>query len=163
MATAHLCPDNFGGLHIFWSILQQLFLGLTFPHFLGAVEVEEEDFSASPSKQSCITVQTQYFFENDAKSFNNILDCVNCSRLFHAEKISNTNLVFIISDSKQMCRYCDAKPLMQAEKPDEGPNPCEMVQQPRYRKGPDVCFDNDAEVSSGLPHQIPIFPSIGNV
>ncbi|XP_054845021.1 voltage-dependent calcium channel subunit alpha-2/delta-1 isoform X1 [Eublepharis macularius] len=131
-----------------WSILQQLFLGLTFPRFLGAVEVEEEDFTAIPSKQSCITVQTQYFFENEDKSFSGILDCVNCSRLFHAEKISNTNLVFIISDSKQMCRYCDAKPLMQAEKPDEGPNPCEMVQQPRYRKGPDVCFDNDDEEDS---------------
>nr|XP_008109711.1 PREDICTED: voltage-dependent calcium channel subunit alpha-2/delta-1 isoform X2 [Anolis carolinensis] len=128
-----------------WSILQQLFLGLTFPRLLGAVEVEDEDLSASPSKQSCITVQTQYFFGNDDKSFNGILDCINCSRLFHAEKISNTNLVFIMSDSKDMCSHCDARPLMQAEKPDEGPNPCEMVKQPRYRKGPDVCFDNDAK------------------
>ncbi|XP_044279354.1 voltage-dependent calcium channel subunit alpha-2/delta-1 isoform X3 [Varanus komodoensis] len=126
-----------------WSILQQLFLGLTFPHFLGAVDMEDEDFSAAPSKQSCITVQTQYFFGNDDKSFNGILDCINCSRLFHAEKISNTNLVFIMSDSRAMCRHCDATPLKQAEKPDEGPNPCEMVQQPRYRKGPDVCFDDD--------------------
>ncbi|XP_078250414.1 voltage-dependent calcium channel subunit alpha-2/delta-1 isoform X6 [Pogona vitticeps] len=125
-----------------WSILQQLFLGLTFPRFLSAVEMEDEDLSAIPSKQSCITVQTQYFFANDEKSFNGILDCINCSRLFHAEKISNTNLVFIMSDSKDMCRHCDARPLMQAEKPDEGPNPCEMVQQPRYRKGPEVCFDD---------------------
>ncbi|KAH0616458.1 hypothetical protein JD844_027565 [Phrynosoma platyrhinos] len=131
-----------------WSILQQFFLGLTFPRFLGAVEVEDEDLSASPSKQSCITVQTQYFFGNDEKTFNNILDCINCSRLFHAEKISNTNLVFIMSDSKDMCSHCDARPLMQAEKPDEGPNPCEMVKQPRYRKGPDVCFDNDAKEDS---------------
>ncbi|XP_061438153.1 voltage-dependent calcium channel subunit alpha-2/delta-1 isoform X3 [Rhineura floridana] len=128
-----------------WSILQQLLLGLTFPHFLGAVEMEDEDFSAIPSKQSCITVQTQYFFGNDEKSFYGILDCINCSRLFHAEKISNTNLVFIMSDTKHMCRHCDTRPLMQAEKPDEGPNPCEMVQQPRYRKGPDVCFDDDVD------------------
>nr|XP_034983188.1 voltage-dependent calcium channel subunit alpha-2/delta-1 isoform X4 [Zootoca vivipara] len=128
-----------------WSILQQLFLGLTFPRFLSAVEMEEEDFSAIPSKQSCITVQTQYFFANDEKSFYGILDCINCSRLFHAEKISNTNLVFIMSDTKHMCRHCDTRPLMQAEKPDEGPNPCEMVQQPRYRKGPDVCFDDDID------------------
>ncbi|XP_053108701.1 voltage-dependent calcium channel subunit alpha-2/delta-1 isoform X3 [Hemicordylus capensis] len=126
-----------------WSILQQLFLGLTFPRFLSAAEVEDEDFNGILSKQSCIKVQTQYFFENDEKSFSGILDCINCSRLFHAEKISNTNLVFIISDTKQMCSHCDTKPLMQAEKPDEGPNPCEMVQQPRYRKGPENCFDDD--------------------
>uniref|UniRef100_A0A674I610 Calcium voltage-gated channel auxiliary subunit alpha2delta 1 n=1 Tax=Terrapene triunguis TaxID=2587831 RepID=A0A674I610_9SAUR len=107
------------------------------------------DYATILSKQSCITEQTQYFFENDDKSFGGIVDCINCSRLYHAEKLSHTNLVFIISDSQRMCRSCDPKPLMQAEKSDEGPNPCEMVKQPRYRKGPDVCFDNDnAEDSS---------------
>ncbi|KAM7182052.1 voltage-dependent calcium channel subunit alpha-2/delta-1 isoform 1-T1 [Macrochelys suwanniensis] len=126
-----------------WSILQQLFLGLTFPRFLEAVEANDDDYTAALSKQSCITEQTQYFFENDDKSFGGIVDCINCSRLYHAEKVSHTNLVFIISDSQRMCRSCDPKPLMQAEKPDEGPNPCEMVKQPRYRKGPDVCFDKD--------------------
>ncbi|XP_026504448.1 voltage-dependent calcium channel subunit alpha-2/delta-1 isoform X4 [Terrapene carolina triunguis] len=132
-----------------WSILQQLFLGLTFPRFLEAAEADDEDYATILSKQSCITEQTQYFFENDDKSFGGIVDCINCSRLYHAEKLSHTNLVFIISDSQRMCRSCDPKPLMQAEKPDEGPNPCEMVKQPRYRKGPDVCFDNDnAEDSS---------------
>ncbi|XP_067420658.1 voltage-dependent calcium channel subunit alpha-2/delta-1 isoform X11 [Emydura macquarii macquarii] len=126
-----------------WSILQQLFLGLTFPRFLEAAEADDDDYTAALSKQSCITEQTQYFFKNDDKSFSGIVDCINCSRLYHAEKVSNTNLVFIISDSQLMCRSCDPKPLMQAEKPDEGPNPCEMVKQPRYRKGPDVCFDED--------------------
>ncbi|XP_039374596.1 voltage-dependent calcium channel subunit alpha-2/delta-1 isoform X5 [Mauremys reevesii] len=126
-----------------WSILQQLFLGLTFPRFLEAAEADDDDYATILSKQSCITEQTQYFFENDDKSFGGIVDCINCSRLYHAEKLSHTNLVFIISDSQRMCRSCDPKPLMQAEKPDEGPNPCEMVKQPRYRKGPDVCFDND--------------------
>lgn len=39
-----------------------------------------------------------------------------------------------------------------------------MVQQPRYRKGPDVCFDDDAAVSTGLPHQkTGVFSSIRNV
>lgn len=28
----------------------------------------------------------------------------------------------------------------------EGPNPCELAQNPRYRKGPDVCFDNNENV-----------------
>lgn len=28
-----------------------------------------------------------------------------------------------------------------------GPDPCELAQNPRYRKGPDVCFDNNENVS----------------
>ncbi|KAF4793945.1 Voltage-dependent calcium channel subunit alpha-2/delta-1 [Turdus rufiventris] len=100
-----------------WSILQQLFLSLTFPRFLEAADMEDDDFGAALPKTSCITEQTQYFFENNDKSFGGIVDCINCSRLYHAEKISNTNLVFIISDSQLLCRSCDPKPLMQAEKP----------------------------------------------
>lgn len=30
--------------------------------------------------------------------------------------------------------------------PAEGPDPCELAQNPRYRKGPDVCFDNNKNV-----------------
>lgn len=50
--------------------------GLRFP----AAEMEDEEFTASISKQSCITEQTQYFFDNDSKSFSGVLDCGNCSR-----------------------------------------------------------------------------------
>lgn len=28
----------------------------------------------------------------------------------------------------------------------EGPDPCELAQNPRYRKGPEVCFDNNENV-----------------
>lgn len=106
------------------------------------VEMEEDDFTASLSKQSCITEQTQYFFKNDTKSFSGLLDCGNCSRIFHVEKLMNTNLVFIMVESKGTCP-CDTRLLMQAEQTSDGPDPCDMVKQPRYRKGPDVCFDNN--------------------
>uniref|UniRef100_A0A8C3JNP7 Calcium voltage-gated channel auxiliary subunit alpha2delta 1 n=1 Tax=Calidris pygmaea TaxID=425635 RepID=A0A8C3JNP7_9CHAR len=109
-------------------------------------DMEDDDFGAALPKTSCITEQTQYFFENDDKSFSGIVDCINCSRLYHAEKISNTNLVFIISDSQLLCRSCDPKMLILET--DEGPNPCEMVKQPRYRKGPDVCFDEAKQEDS---------------
>ncbi|KAM5204243.1 voltage-dependent calcium channel subunit alpha-2/delta-1 isoform 9-T9 [Hipposideros larvatus] len=125
-----------------WSILQQLLLSLTFPRLLEAVEMEDEDFTASLSKQSCITEQTQYFFDNDSKSFSGVLDCGNCSRIFHVEKLMNTNLVFIMVESKGTCP-CDTRLLIQAEQTSDGPDPCDMVKQPRYRKGPDVCFDNN--------------------
>ncbi|XP_073920975.1 voltage-dependent calcium channel subunit alpha-2/delta-1 isoform X5 [Castor canadensis] len=125
-----------------WSILQQLLLSLTFPRLLEAVEMEDDDFAASLSKQSCITEQTQYFFDNDSKSFSGVLDCGNCSRIFHVEKLMNTNLLFIMVESKGTCP-CDTRLLMQAEQTSDGPDPCDMVKQPRYRKGPDVCFDNN--------------------
>ncbi|XP_053321026.1 voltage-dependent calcium channel subunit alpha-2/delta-1 isoform X3 [Spea bombifrons] len=126
-----------------WSLLQQLFWSITFPRLLEAAEFDDDDFSDSLSMQSCITEQTQYFFENDNKSFSGYLDCVNCTRIYHAEKLINTNLLFIIVDSLRSCDACDKQPLIQAEQRSNGPDPCLLAQTPRYRKGPDVCFDQD--------------------
>uniref|UniRef100_A0A672LZW6 Calcium voltage-gated channel auxiliary subunit alpha2delta 1 n=1 Tax=Sinocyclocheilus grahami TaxID=75366 RepID=A0A672LZW6_SINGR len=107
----------------------------------------EDDLSDAFSKESCITEQTQYFFENENKSFSGAMDCGNCSRMYRAEKLPNTNLVFLISDAKSSCLSCDPKPLRQAEQPSTGPDPCVLTQNPRYRKGPDVCFDNNEDAS----------------
>lgn len=41
------------------------------------------------------------------------LSCV--PRLYHAEKLPKTNLVFIIADAKVTCSSCDTKPLIQEE------------------------------------------------
>ncbi|XP_078091695.1 voltage-dependent calcium channel subunit alpha-2/delta-1 isoform X2 [Mustelus asterias] len=126
-----------------WSLLQQLFISLTIPHFLEAVDADSEDFSEPLSKSSCITEQTQYYFYDNESSFYGLVDCGNCSRLYHAEKLSKTNLVFILVESKPTCQSCDSKPLMQAEQKSDGPDPCLLAQNPRHRKGPDVCFDSD--------------------
>uniref|UniRef100_H2MNI4 Calcium voltage-gated channel auxiliary subunit alpha2delta 1 n=1 Tax=Oryzias latipes TaxID=8090 RepID=H2MNI4_ORYLA len=106
-----------------------------------AVESPDEDIPDAMFKESCITEQTQYFFDNENRSYSGVLDCGNCS-MYRAEKLPNTNLVFLITDAKTTCLSCDPRPLRQAEQP-EGPNPCELAQNPRYRKGPDVCFDNN--------------------
>uniref|UniRef100_A0A669DZX7 Calcium voltage-gated channel auxiliary subunit alpha2delta 1 n=1 Tax=Oreochromis niloticus TaxID=8128 RepID=A0A669DZX7_ORENI len=102
-----------------------------------------DEISDAMFKESCITEQTQYFFDNDEKSYSGVLDCGNCSRMYRAEKLPNTNLVFLITDAKATCLSCDPRPLRQAEQPSEGPDPCDMVDKARYRKGPDVCFDNN--------------------
>ncbi|XP_029317351.1 voltage-dependent calcium channel subunit alpha-2/delta-1a isoform X2 [Cottoperca gobio] len=125
-----------------WSILQQLLVSITFPNFLDAAEMDEE-LSDSMLKEVCITEQTQYYFETNNLSFRGTIDCENCTRLYHAEKLPKTNLVFIIADAKVTCSSCDTKPLIQDEQQSNGPNPCEMAQNPRYRKGPAVCFDNN--------------------
>ncbi|XP_039647692.1 voltage-dependent calcium channel subunit alpha-2/delta-1a isoform X6 [Perca fluviatilis] len=125
-----------------WSMLQQLLVSITFPNFLDAAEMDDE-MSDAMLKEVCITEQTQYYFENNDRSFRGTIDCENCTRLYHAEKLPKTNLVFIIADAKLTCSSCDTKPLIQDEQQSNGPDPCEMAQNPRYRKGPAVCFDNN--------------------
>ncbi|PWA14239.1 hypothetical protein CCH79_00012293 [Gambusia affinis] len=120
-----------------WSILQQIFFSLLFPNLLETVESADDDIPDAMFKESCITEQTQYFFDNNERSYSGVLDCGNCSRMYRAEKLPDTNLVFLITDAKATCLSCDPRPLP------EGPNPCELAQSPRYRKGPDVCFDNN--------------------
>ncbi|XP_061617959.1 voltage-dependent calcium channel subunit alpha-2/delta-1a isoform X4 [Phyllopteryx taeniolatus] len=125
-----------------WSIMQQLLVSITFPNFLDAADVEE-DVSDDVHTEVCITEQTQYYFETGGLSFKGTVDCKNRSRLYHAEKLPNTNLVFVIADAKLTCSSCDTKLLVQDEQQSNGPDPCELAQNPRYRKGPAVCFDNN--------------------
>ncbi|XP_037316624.2 voltage-dependent calcium channel subunit alpha-2/delta-1 isoform X2 [Pungitius pungitius] len=125
-----------------WSIMQQLLVSITFPNFLDAAEMNDE-MSDAARKEVCITEQTQYYFENNIVSFKGTIDCENCTRLYHAEKLPKTNLVFVIADAKVTCSSCDTKPLIQDEQQSNGPDPCEMAKNPRYRKGPAACFDNN--------------------
>ncbi|KAF3705153.1 Voltage-dependent calcium channel subunit alpha-2/delta-1 [Channa argus] len=125
-----------------WSVLQQLLVSITFPSILDAAEMDDE-MSDAMLKEVCITEQTQFYFMNNNLSFRGTVDCGNCSRLYHAEKLPKTNLVFIIADAKLTCSSCDAKEFKQEEEPSDGPDPCELAQNPRYRKGPAVCFDNN--------------------
>uniref|UniRef100_A0A8C1BEG6 Calcium channel, voltage-dependent, alpha 2/delta subunit 1a n=1 Tax=Cyprinus carpio carpio TaxID=630221 RepID=A0A8C1BEG6_CYPCA len=97
----------------------------------------DEDLSEIPSKESCIKEQKQYFFGNNETTFKGTVDCQNCSRQFIAEKLPKTNLVFhIISDC------ADLNPELSLTAP--GPDPCKIAQNPRYRKDPKHCFDNNS-------------------
>uniref|UniRef100_A0A8C1XPE1 Calcium channel, voltage-dependent, alpha 2/delta subunit 1a n=1 Tax=Cyprinus carpio TaxID=7962 RepID=A0A8C1XPE1_CYPCA len=89
----------------------------------------DEDLSEIPSKESCIKEQKQYFFGNNETTFKGTVDCQNCSRQFIAEKLPKTNLVLIVADP-------------QIHSP--GPDPCKIAQNPRYRKSPKHCFDNNS-------------------
>ncbi|KAM4523031.1 voltage-dependent calcium channel subunit alpha-2/delta-1a [Fundulus diaphanus] len=123
-----------------WSIVQQLLVSITFPNFLDAAEMDDK-VSDAMSKEVCITEQTQYFFENNESSFGGSFECANFTRQYLAEKVPNTNLVFIISDRQPDSQSSCFGKLRQDEQQSNGPNPCEMALRPRYRKGPAVCFD----------------------
>uniref|UniRef100_A0A3Q2Q9Q3 Calcium channel, voltage-dependent, alpha 2/delta subunit 1a n=1 Tax=Fundulus heteroclitus TaxID=8078 RepID=A0A3Q2Q9Q3_FUNHE len=101
----------------------------------------DDKMSDAMSKEVCITEQTQYFFENDESSFGGSFECANFTRQYLAEKVPNTNLVFIISDRQPDSQSSCFGKLRQDEQQSNGPNPCEMALRPRYRKGPAVCFD----------------------
>uniref|UniRef100_A0AAY4E7K4 VWFA domain-containing protein n=1 Tax=Denticeps clupeoides TaxID=299321 RepID=A0AAY4E7K4_9TELE len=113
-------------------------------HSISAAE-PDEDLSDAHSKESCITEQTQYYFNDTEGSYSGTMGCDACSRQYLVEKLLKTNLVFIIAEVS--CKSCPVSVLSQAEKPSSGPDPCELALNPRYRKGPDVCFDNNANAS----------------
>uniref|UniRef100_A0A7N5ZU55 VWFA domain-containing protein n=1 Tax=Anabas testudineus TaxID=64144 RepID=A0A7N5ZU55_ANATE len=113
------------------------------PHTHLGTEMDDE-VSDAMLKEVCITEQTQIYFLNNNLSFSRTVDCGNCSRTYHAEKLPKTNLVFIIADAKITCLSCEAKEFKQEEEPSDGPNPCELAVNPRYRKQSQFCFDNNA-------------------
>ncbi|XP_066553639.1 voltage-dependent calcium channel subunit alpha-2/delta-2a [Amia ocellicauda] len=129
-----------------WSLLQQLLYGLAYSSWFNTDEVTAEGMDSRET--SCIMKQTQYYFTNSTASYNSLLDCGNCSRLFHAKRINNTNLLFVVAE-KMLCNSCDVNKLSQAETRSDGPEKCQQVTTPRYRKGPSTCFDyNTAENTS---------------
>uniref|UniRef100_A0A8C2EQ15 Calcium channel, voltage-dependent, alpha 2/delta subunit 2b n=1 Tax=Cyprinus carpio TaxID=7962 RepID=A0A8C2EQ15_CYPCA len=105
-------------------------LGLHYAHLCLLEDVWAES-SDTKGSSSCVTVHSQFYFTNTTNSFNVLQDCGNCSRLFHAKRIENTNLLFVVAETL---------PCTQEE------NPCEVLNSARYRKGPDKCFDYNSEV-----------------
>uniref|UniRef100_A0A671SUN0 Voltage-dependent calcium channel subunit alpha-2/delta-1-like n=1 Tax=Sinocyclocheilus anshuiensis TaxID=1608454 RepID=A0A671SUN0_9TELE len=99
----------------------------------------DEDLSEKPSKESCIKEQKQYFFGNNETTFKGTVDCQNCSsnRMFpYKSHFTNSLRFHMISDC------ADLYPELGLTAP--GPDPCKIAQNPRYRKGPTQCFDNNA-------------------
>uniref|UniRef100_A0A8C2CFU6 Calcium channel, voltage-dependent, alpha 2/delta subunit 2a n=1 Tax=Cyprinus carpio TaxID=7962 RepID=A0A8C2CFU6_CYPCA len=93
---------------------------------------------------SCVTVQTQFYFSNISSSYNILQDCDNCSRLIHARRINNTNLLFVVAE-KLSCDSCEIEKLSQVE------TECILTHKSRYRKGTTTCFDYSVLVSTH-PH-----------
>uniref|UniRef100_A0A8B9HH68 Calcium channel, voltage-dependent, alpha 2/delta subunit 2a n=1 Tax=Astyanax mexicanus TaxID=7994 RepID=A0A8B9HH68_ASTMX len=104
--------------------------------------VDEVEADSMDSREtSCVTVQTQFYFGNISSSYSIVQDCDNCSRLIHAKRLNNTNLLFVVAE-KLPCNTCDIEKLSQ----DEQEDPCMDLPPPRYRKGPSTCFDYNIAV-----------------
>ncbi|KAK9528866.1 hypothetical protein VZT92_013002 [Zoarces viviparus] len=144
-----------------WSLFQQFIYGLAYHSWFVTDEVDAEGIDSK--ERSCVMIQTQYYLSNLSSSYNILQDCGNCSRLIHAKKINNTNLLFVVAEKLQ-CYTCEIEKLSQeeeecilfhivyqlAEKKTNQiqfsvreENPCEELTVARYRKGPSTCFDNN--------------------
>ncbi|XP_015237545.1 voltage-dependent calcium channel subunit alpha-2/delta-2a isoform X2 [Cyprinodon tularosa] len=123
-----------------WSLFQQLIYGLAYHSWF---VIDEADAEGIESKErSCVMIQTQYYFSNLSSSYNILQDCGNCSRLIHAKRINNTNLLFVVAE-KLPCSTCEIEDLSQDKEEFKEENPCEEMTAARYRKGPVKCFDNN--------------------
>ncbi|XP_054339258.1 voltage-dependent calcium channel subunit alpha-2/delta-2 isoform X7 [Pongo pygmaeus] len=143
-----------------WSLFQQLLYGLIYHSWFQADPAEAEG-SPETRESSCVMKQTQYYFGSVNASYNAIIDCGNCSRLFHAQRLTNTNLLFVVAE-KPLCSQCEAGRLLQKETHSDGPEQCELVQRPRYRRGPHICFDyNATEDTSDCGRGASFPPSLG--
>ncbi|KAM9361431.1 voltage-dependent calcium channel subunit alpha-2/delta-2a [Symphorus nematophorus] len=123
-----------------WSLFQQFIYGLAYHSWFVTDEVDAEGFDSK--ERSCVMIQTQYFLSNLSSSYNILQDCGNCSRLIHAKRINNTNLLFVVAE-KMPCNTCEIEKLSQEEEEFKEDNPCEEMTVARYRKGPSTCFDNN--------------------
>ncbi|XP_031680684.1 voltage-dependent calcium channel subunit alpha-2/delta-2 isoform X2 [Oncorhynchus kisutch] len=130
-----------------WSLFQQLLCGMAYHSWFVTDEVEAEGMDSRET--SCVTIQTQFYFTNINSSYDILQDCGNCSRLIHAKRLNNTNLLFVVAE-KMPCHTCEVEKLSQAETEFKDDNPsCEDMSAARYRKGPTVCYDyNLAENTS---------------
>ncbi|CAB1314662.1 unnamed protein product [Coregonus sp. 'balchen'] len=63
----------------------------------GVFVVEAEGMDSRET--SCVTIQTQFYFTNISSSYDILQDCGNCSRLIHAKRLNNTNLLFVENTS----------------------------------------------------------------
>ncbi|KAM6980087.1 voltage-dependent calcium channel subunit alpha-2/delta-2a [Aplochiton taeniatus] len=122
-----------------WSLLQQLLYGMAYHSWFITDEVDAEGMDTR--ERSCVMLQTQYYFSNLTSSYDVLQDCGNCSRLIHAKRINNTNLLFVVAE-KMPCNTCEIDKLYQEEEEYKEENPCEDLGTARYRKGPSTCFDN---------------------
>uniref|UniRef100_A0A6Q2YL84 VWFA domain-containing protein n=1 Tax=Esox lucius TaxID=8010 RepID=A0A6Q2YL84_ESOLU len=83
------------------------------PHFVFvAGDVLADGFDQRESR--CVTIQSQFYFTNTTNSYNVLQDCGNCSRLFHAKRIENTNLLFVVAETLP-CSSCEIEKLTQVK------------------------------------------------
>ncbi|KAA0711757.1 Voltage-dependent calcium channel subunit alpha-2/delta-2 [Triplophysa tibetana] len=125
-----------------WSILQQFLYGFMYSSWFASDKFAES--SETKGSSSCVTVYSQFFFTNIRNSFNILQDCGNCSRLFHAKRIENTNLLFVVAETLP-CSSCEIEKLLPVRTKSQEENPCEVLNSARYRRGPVSCFDYSAE------------------
>uniref|UniRef100_A0A8C7PZA5 VWFA domain-containing protein n=1 Tax=Oncorhynchus mykiss TaxID=8022 RepID=A0A8C7PZA5_ONCMY len=116
-------------------------------------------WTSAAKESSCVTIQSQFYFTNTTNSYNVLQDCGNCSRLFHAKRIENTNLLFVVAETLP-CSSCEIERLTQVKTEFQEEDPCEVLNSARYRRGPTECWDYNIWVRSSLVPQTYCVPHL---
>uniref|UniRef100_A0A3B3ZY01 VWFA domain-containing protein n=1 Tax=Periophthalmus magnuspinnatus TaxID=409849 RepID=A0A3B3ZY01_9GOBI len=98
-------------IFIFFNFI--LVVHFSYSVFCVMTDVEAAD-SVDSKERSCVMVQTQYYLTNLTSSYNILQDCGNCSRLIHAKRLNNTNLLFVVAE-KLLCNSCEIERLSQEQ------------------------------------------------
>ncbi|XP_076869801.1 voltage-dependent calcium channel subunit alpha-2/delta-2a [Brachyhypopomus gauderio] len=142
-----------------WSLFQQMLYGFAYHSWFTTDDIDAADTSEH-RETSCIRQQTQFYFGNISSAYSIVQDCQNCSRVIHAKRINNTNLLFVVAE-KLPCNTCDVEKLSQEEIELIQEDACLNMPPPRYRKGPTNCFDyNTAENTTDCGRGHSFRPSI---
>nr|XP_025045283.1 voltage-dependent calcium channel subunit alpha-2/delta-2 [Pelodiscus sinensis] len=130
-----------------WSLFQQLLYGLTYSSWF-------QTGKSSPGGR-CVGGMSGEGAVNARPR--------NGEELFHAQRLAHTHLSFLLGDKPTKTpsgmRCCFS---LTRKAPPRDPNQCELVDKPRYRKGPHICFDyNATEDTSDCGRGASFKPSLG--
>ncbi|XP_030632344.1 voltage-dependent calcium channel subunit alpha-2/delta-2a [Chanos chanos] len=121
-----------------WSLFQQMLYGFAYQSWFMTDDVDADGIETRET--TCVTMQTQYYFSNISSGYDILQDCGNCSRLIHAKRLKNTNLLFVVAE-KLSCTTCELEKLTQTDMEYAEADSCAEMNVARYRKGPSTCFD----------------------
>ncbi|KAK6175495.1 hypothetical protein SNE40_013950 [Patella caerulea] len=128
---------KFSWLYINFNIYNWLFPEPTYVYGVEDGEI--------PKVKTCVQVMYQYYYGGVDKYDDNI-NCDNCTRKVIAVRLTKNNLILLVTDP--ICQECSMfKPLLQqpqrVSEDEEDDEICQLSEEPRYRKHPISCYDQD--------------------
>ncbi|XP_066284598.1 voltage-dependent calcium channel subunit alpha-2/delta-2-like isoform X1 [Branchiostoma lanceolatum] len=119
-----------------WAYLQQNVYGILFSTSSTMAEELGEEGSIDENV-SCVRLQHEYYLGPEVQLYWSA-DCGNCSRTMTARQLRYSNLLLVVADP--LCNSCNNTPVIQEPQKTNNPDQCTVT--PRYRRGPEKCYDH---------------------
>ncbi|XP_019633684.1 PREDICTED: voltage-dependent calcium channel subunit alpha-2/delta-2-like [Branchiostoma belcheri] len=122
-----------------WAYLQQNVYGILFSSSSTMAEELGEEGSIDENV-SCVRLQHEYYLGPTTYQYWSD-DCGNCSRKMTVRQLRYSNLLLVVADP--VCDSCNNTPVIQEPQKTNNPDQCHVT--PRYRRGPEKCYDHHPE------------------